>query len=129
MNVLLAEDDAQLRQMLCRLLTRDGHTVTQAGDGDAALRAFSQGTFDVVLTDIIMPNTEGIETIMELRRRQPQVPIIAMSGGARYHAYDPLKLALDCGADFVIAKPFEPAALRALILQCSAETAEKMSYP
>jgi CheY-like chemotaxis protein len=129
MEILVAEDDAQLRLALQHILNREGHTVTEAADGDIALRKIAEKSFDLVLMDIIMPNREGIETILEIRRRQPRLKIIAMSGGARFHAFDPLKLARDCGANFVIAKPFEPAALREMVRLCQPETTAQKSFP
>lgn len=118
MNILVAEDDAQMRLMLRHILSREGHDVAEAGDGNAALRLLEERAFDLVLMDIIMPGKEGIETILEIRRTRPHLKIIAMSGGARFHAFDPLATARDCGANFVIAKPFQPSELRELVRLC-----------
>lgn len=76
------------------------------------------GDYDLVLMDLIMPDKEGIETILELRRKKPHLKIVAMSGGGRVHGYDPLKLAHECGANFSIAKPFEPREIRQLVRMC-----------
>ncbi|MDD9901741.1 MAG: response regulator [Alphaproteobacteria bacterium] len=117
-NVLIAEDDTQLRIALRHIMQREGHTVTEAVNGTDTLKKVSEHTFDLILVDIIMPDREGIETILEIRRKHPKLPIIAMSGGARYDAFDPLQLAQDCGANFIIAKPFQPVELREIVKKC-----------
>ena len=117
-NILLVEDDTQLRLALRHILGRDGYDVIEAEDGDIALKKIEEQSFDLILMDVIMPNKEGLETILELRKTRPDLKIIAMSGGGRLHAFDPLKLARDCGANFVIAKPFEPSEIRDLVKQC-----------
>lgn len=119
-NILVVDDDPQLRLALSHVLRRLGHQVDQATNGHQALQNIADhpAGYDLILMDIIMPDKEGIETILELRKTRPQLKIIAMSGGARLHDYDPLKLARDCGANFVIAKPFEPAALRQMVHAC-----------
>ena len=122
MKVLIAEDDNQLRTVLRHVLMREGCNVEEAVSGTEALAKISIHTFDLVLMDIIMPGREGIEVILDVRKKYPRLPIIAMSGGARSGAFDPLKLATDCGASFVIAKPFQPSELRALLRQCWPET-------
>jgi len=117
-SVLIVDDDSTLRMMLRVVLAREGFNVTEAGDGNVALDRIREQPFDLVLMDIVMPGKEGIETILELRQTHPKLPVIAMSGGRRFSDRDPLELALDCGADFIIAKPFLPDKLRALIRRC-----------
>lgn len=128
-RVLIVDDDRQLRLVLKHILRREGYDVAEAGDGFAALQSAKaarvNGGFDLALVDIIMPNKEGIETIMEIRRDHPDMRIIAMSGGRRLNyavngesGRDPLQLAQECGANFAIAKPFEPADIRSLVRMC-----------
>jgi DNA-binding response OmpR family regulator len=118
-SILIVDDDRQLRLMLRHILSREGFEVSEAADGFGAIQnIMSAGRYDVVLMDIIMPDKEGIETILEIRKKKPQQKIIAMSGGGRMRDYDPLKLARDCGANFVIAKPFEPKDIRELVRVC-----------
>lgn len=119
-NILVVDDDPQLRLALSHVLRRMGHCVDQAENGHRALQSIAahRTGYDLVVMDIIMPDKEGIETILELRKTRPQMKIIAMSGGGRLYDYDPLKLATDCGANFVIAKPFEPAAMRRMVDAC-----------
>ena len=105
-RILLVDDDEILREMLKISLERLGHTVVQAADGDEALRQCRAQAPDVVLTDLIMPGKEGLETIMELRKLLPKVPIIAMSGGGVNSPGGYLELAGRFGAVRVLSKPF-----------------------
>ena len=110
-NILLVEDEEQLRSMLKIVLEGAGHTVQEAGDGKEALESYVRHPADLMVTDIVMPNKEGIETILEFRRNHPSLRIIAMSGGGRNSAQDYLKLAKSFGADYVLTKPFSNQAI------------------
>ena len=110
-NILLVEDEEQLRSMLKIVLESAGHTVQEAGDGKEALESYIRNPADLMVTDIVMPNKEGIETILEFRRNHPGLRIIAMSGGGRNSAQDYLKLAKSFGADYVLSKPFSNQAI------------------
>lgn len=115
-TILLVDDDEAFRSMLRRTLERAGYVVTEAADGRAALRALSGGaTVDLVITDIIMPDMEGIETIRTLRRTHPELKVIAMSGGGRMQPHDYLEVAKAFGAVRVLEKPFENEDLFAAI--------------
>jgi CheY-like chemotaxis protein len=107
MKVLVIDDDHLVRYTLSKILQRAGYHVTTASDGKCAMAAFRDERPDVVITDIIMPEQEGIETILKIRSERPEVKIIAISGGARRHNLDYLGMAEAFGADGVIAKPFE----------------------
>jgi CheY-like chemotaxis protein len=113
--VLVIDDEPKMRQMVRRVLSLAGHSVVEADDGAAALRHMQREAPAVVLTDILMPGTEGIETIFEVRRAAPKTRIIAMSGGGRAGNLDFLRLAERAGADAVLAKPFRAAELTATI--------------
>jgi CheY-like chemotaxis protein len=105
-NILLVDDEEQLRELLTFLLEDAGHSVQEAVDGNEALESYRNQRADVVVTDIVMPNKEGTETILELRRNYPDIKIIAMSGGGRNNPQDYLKLAKTFGANMTLAKPF-----------------------
>ena len=105
-TVLIVEDDVELLRTLARRFHLAGSLVTPAKDGDEALARFKQSTPAVVVTDILMPNREGLETIMEMKERSPQVKVLAISGGGLLGAGDVLDLAGRLGADAVLAKPF-----------------------
>src|SRR5216684_3398316 len=83
-NVLVIEDDAVTRTVVCTLLESAGHTVSEAADGDAGLAMFYANSPDLVITDILMPGKDGIETIRELRGTNPEAKIIALSGDVRF---------------------------------------------
>lgn len=111
-NILLAEDDDQIRQMLRVCLERAGYGVCEAADGDEARRALDLTPFDLVITDIVMPGKDGLETILFVRRHRPGTRIIAISGHD-----NPLFLtnAAGLGATHVLAKPFTPSQLLDLV--------------
>jgi DNA-binding response OmpR family regulator len=105
-RILVVDDDFQMREMLGVILERKGYDVKTAPDGKAAMQLQSKKPFDIVITDIIMPEKEGLETISDLRRGYPQLKIIAISGGGRHRPEGYLELARQLGADRVLAKPF-----------------------
>lgn len=113
--ILVVDDDAEILRQIGAALTTAGYDVHTAADGALALRRFHAVAPDLVLIDIIMPNREGLETIMAMRKAQPGVKIVAMSGGGRIGPNEFLNLARHLGADAVIAKPFRLAAVVALI--------------
>lgn len=110
-RILLVDDEVLVLQLFEAVLQLEHHDVTTASDGNAAMAALAQGTFDVVVTDIVMPDKEGIEMIMEMRKLKPDLPIIAMSGGGRGSSADYLEMAALLGAKKTLAKPFSTQAL------------------
>jgi CheY-like chemotaxis protein len=101
------DDDPNIRQMLHHMLEREGFEVSTASNGNEALAMFRAQPADLVITDIIMPEKEGIETIRELKGAFPDTKIIAISGGGRVGPSDYLKMAKLLGAQRTIAKPFD----------------------
>jgi DNA-binding response OmpR family regulator len=123
-GILVVDDDREIRDMLKRLLERAHYDVETAEDGKQALQMFQAKTYDVVITDILMPEKEGIETIIELRKQHSDLKIIAISGGGRGDAGHYLQVARAFGADRSFGKPFECME----ILQAMEElTAESLS--
>ncbi|MCW2243447.1 response regulator transcription factor [Azospirillum canadense] len=108
-NVLIIDDDDMVRTMLLRTLTRGGHEAVGARDGIEGVDAFRRKPADLVITDIFMPNQEGLATIMELRRSYPNIKIIAISGGGARASLDVLPVAEALGAQKTLRKPFTPA--------------------
>ena len=109
-RILVVDDNAAMRRSLDEILTRAGHEVIQAADGAEASRIAREVGVDLVILDLFMPVKDGIETLRELRRRAPGVPIIAISGGgADDTGVDLLKAAVLLGAVQSIEKPFTPA--------------------
>jgi CheY-like chemotaxis protein len=105
-KVLLVDDDKLLQSVLHRVLAHAGYDVILAGNGREALAQYKVSRPDVVLTDIIMPEKEGLETIMELRRHHPTAKIIAMSGGGLMDPGSYLAVARKLGVTATLAKPF-----------------------
>jgi DNA-binding response OmpR family regulator len=112
LTVCVIDDDEHVRATLSHILRPAGYAVVLANDGDMGLDVVESSGADVVITDILMPNREGIETIRELRQRFPEVRILAISGGgSNIGAASFLELARALGADDVLAKPFRMAEL------------------
>lgn len=112
--VLVIEDDAVLLKTVAGWFASAGCKVMTAPDGAVGLKHFEQLRPDLVVTDIIMPDREGIETIMAMKARDPTVPILAISGGGQIRSSEFLVLALDLGADAVLAKPFRSREILAM---------------
>ncbi len=110
-SILVIDDEPQMRSMLRLVLERAGHRVYDAPNGHAGAVVFRQNRIDLTITDILMPEREGIETISELKRITPKAKIIAISGGGRTKNLDFLKVARKIGADRTLAKPFRPQEL------------------
>ncbi|GAG15292.1 unnamed protein product, partial [marine sediment metagenome] len=106
-RILVIDDDDQIREMLRQMLEREGYEVVDAPDGKVGMRLFRKQPPELVITDLIMPEKEGIETITELRGEFPEVKIIAMTGGGRIPPEVYLRVAKRLGAMRTFAKPIE----------------------
>ena len=114
-SVLVIDDESALREILSQVLTDAGHRVVGAENGKEASKALAKAAFDVVLTDMLMPERDGIEVIGELRRMQPEARIVAMSGGGRGSRDHYLQTAKGLGAHAVLGKPFSMSELTAAL--------------
>jgi DNA-binding response OmpR family regulator len=124
-RVLVVDDEPQIRDLLAESLERAGFDVDTAGDGIEALKCFRTYPADVVVTDIIMPDQEGIETIIQLRRENPELAIIAISGGGAIAPDGYLGTARLLGARSTFAKPFSIADLVAEAVRIVEEDLEQ----
>jgi DNA-binding NtrC family response regulator len=106
-TILVIDDEAQVRATMRRVLERYGYAVAEAANGREALKAIASTSCDLVITDINMPEMDGIEVIMALSERQPGLPIIAISGGGRLPKDLLLASADMLGAVTTLAKPFD----------------------
>ena len=104
--VLIIEDDPIMLRNLAQWFEQAGCRVMVAHDGDEGLAQFNTLRPNAVVTDIIMPNREGVETLMAIKNLDPDVKILAISGGGRLGSTDLLRTARGLGADAVMAKPF-----------------------
>jgi CheY-like chemotaxis protein len=115
-HILVIDDDLDVRVLTLEILEAAGHHVTLAANGLEGIEAYRQHLPDVVLTDLVMPEKEGIETIAELKRECPGVRIIAMSGGGRPGSgAGYLSAATAMGVGAVLCKPFASTTLLAAI--------------
>jgi CheY-like chemotaxis protein len=107
LSVLVADDEEDIRSLVLHWLVAAGHTVTSVANGNEARKVILQHRFDVVVTDVLMPDGDGIQLINDLKDTQPHARIVAMSGGGRYVEGDNcLKIARGFGAHAAVMKPF-----------------------
>lgn len=123
-RVMVIDDDEVVRMTLTLVLEKAGHDVIAADDGRKGMALFKMNPTDVVLTDIYMPNQEGLATIMALRSAYPAVKVVAISGGGANAGLDVLPVAEALGADRALRKPISPKDLIATIAELTA-SAEK----
>lgn len=117
-RILIIDDEELVRMTVSQMLERNGHTISEAADGQKGLATLRENPVDLVITDILMPNKEGMETIAEMRQIYPDLKIIAMSGGGRIRNTDFLNVAEKLGADAVLSKPFRSQELRDTVDAC-----------
>ncbi len=104
-RILVVDDDRELRGWMRELLTRAGYQVSEAADGNEALKQLREARLDLVILDLVMPEKDGVETLLELRREFPGLKVIAISGR------DYLAIAEHLGAQETLAKPFTASEL------------------
>jgi DNA-binding response OmpR family regulator len=123
-RILIIDDEDLLRETIAQVLDAAGFDTREASDGEQGIADFRKSPSDLVITDILMPTKEGIETIRELRRLSSGVKIIAMSGGGSVLKTSYLDVARQLGANVVLKKPFEMRALLDAVNTCL-ETADR----
>jgi YesN/AraC family two-component response regulator len=106
-RILIIDDEPQIRSMLKLMLERDGYEVVEAPDGVEGIRVYRQNPADLIITDLIMPNKDGIGMIIDLKKEFPEVKIIAMSGGGLNKPDGYLKGAKKLGASCTLTKPID----------------------
>lgn len=104
--ILIIEDDRELREMLKTALLRQDYTVLEAENGKEALIHFKPGVTDLIITDLIMPEEDGLKVIMKIRELKHGIKVIAISGGGKAGPGSYLNLAKALGADAIYSKPF-----------------------
>lgn len=115
-RILLVDDDEPVRQMLAEMLEDMGHSVAQAADGGTCLERVEERDFDLLITDIVMPEQGGLRAIDGVRQVAPTIKILAISGGGSLlGSQDYLELAQSLGADATLRKPFRRAELTEVI--------------
>jgi len=121
-KILVIDDDALLRVTMAATLSTKGHAVVEAGNGLDGVAEARRQRPDLVIVDTIMPEQDGIETLIRLRASHPHLPVLAIGGG-RARDLDFLALATSMGATATLAKPFVPQALIELVDRCLATLA------
>ena len=104
-TILITDDDPTLRAIAAELLAAEGHRILEALDGDEAIRILEEEAVDLLVLDMLMPNKDGLETILELRRRKTPVRILAISSGGSMDLDSLLRTAMVFGADRLMSKP------------------------
>jgi len=113
-RILVIEDDKTHRRIIREILLPHGHDLTEAGDGKEGILLQQEHGFDLIITDILMPGMEGIETVRELVRIYPGIRIVAISA----HKDGYLEAALKFGAMEALAKPYTPNDVAACVARC-----------
>ena len=124
-RILVIDDDQAIRTTIRLLLEREGHDVELAEDGRKGLSRFESGQFDLLIVDIFMPGMDGLETVRNIHRLRPHVPVIVISGYAFRSALetvpDFLSMAMKFGAISSLSKPFKPSDLISAVAKCLAD--------
>lgn len=128
-SILIIDDDAAVSRTLSLILTRSGYQVSTAASGRKGLDLLAGGGFDLVVTDIIMPELDGIEAIRRIRDEYPDLRVIAMSGGGQIDKSDFLHMAKALGADGVIEKPVRSEKLLQLVSAALTAPPRKLPGP
>lgn len=120
-TILLTEDDAQVRQTVRRLLATAGYRIVEASDGRACLKLLRTQPVDLLITDVFMPELDGIEVIASARKEFADLPILAISGGGVVEKQETLEIALRLGATRILAKPLERQTLLSAVRELLGE--------
>lgn len=127
LRVLVADDEEEIRSLIQLWLAAAGHAVICVGNGQEATKLLGRLHFDLIVTDVIMPDGDGLQLIQDFKAAQPAARILAISGGGKYMARDDcLKMAKGLGAHAAVMKPFAQEQLLAGIrraLETESETA------
>lgn len=122
-RILVIDDEEIVRASLRITLEGENYDVAEAENGNVGILLHKQNPFDLVITDLIMPGKEGIETIIELKRDFPGIKIIAMSGGGRTAFSDYLNIARELGVNGTLQKPFDEESLCQCVRECLSDQA------
>ncbi|MBD3420206.1 MAG: response regulator [Chitinivibrionales bacterium] len=120
-TILIVDDDEIMRTMLQDMLAIEGYAVDCAPDGAVVQHMLKNQSYDLIVTDIVMPEKEGIETIIHIRKAHPDLPVIAISGGGRMAPGDYLEVAQGLGVNFTFAKPLDRKEFVAAVKSCLGE--------
>lgn len=128
-SILLIDDDESLRNTIAEVLRRAGYTVDTAPDGKPGLALYRAALHDLIITDIVMPELEGLELMEALRRASPRPRVIAMSGDSKFSESIYLPVAEKLGAHRTLLKPIHPDALLRTVAEVLAEPPPPVDSP
>lgn len=114
-RILVIDDQKSILSIVRAFLTPHGHDVVTVETGAKGIAEIDADGFELVITDLLMPDTDGIEILREVRRRRSDLPVIVMSGGGMTEAQSILDMTTSLGADRILHKPFDKAALLAAV--------------
>lgn len=126
-NILVIDDEPRMIRVIGEILNKAGHEVVTTQSGDEGIACIARHAIDLVITDIIMPEKEGIETIGEIKQDHPDLPIIAISGGSLKGAGSYLETAAALGAVATLEKPFHSFELLQVVDEVLARSSERVS--
>lgn len=121
MKILIIDDEDDVRDVFAEAFRISGYEVCEAANGSVGLKTFDQEAPDIVVVDVFMPEKDGIETLLEIRMRNEQVPIIAMSGGGHGQHFQFLDMTRKLGANRLLKKPILPKDLVKAASECLAD--------
>lgn len=110
-RILLLDDEEPLRRLMAELLEEEGHSVSEGGDGRLTEDAERLADFDLVITDLMMPDADGLDVLRNIRACRPEMKVLAVSGGGRTVSQNFLPVAKVMGAQATLSKPFRPQEL------------------
>ncbi|MBF0196167.1 MAG: response regulator [Planctomycetes bacterium] len=120
-NILIVDDDDIMSEMLAQMMELENHNTTIALNGNDAIKLLRESNYDLMITDIVMPEKDGLETIIAVRQSHPDLPIIAISGGGRIEPESYLFMAEQLGAKHIFTKPLDRITFSKAVNQCLEE--------
>ncbi len=119
-KILIIDDEAPIRKMLTKLLMGEGYDVVSAENGAAAMKLFQKGIPDLIISDVIMPEKDGLEVLQAIQKNFPDIKVIAISGGGTGEAGIYLKFAEKMGASYTFSKPLDNSRLLSAVQDLTA---------
>ena len=117
-KILIVDDEKNIRNILCESLKKDAHEIYEASSGQEALDILDESPVDLLITDLVMPGKTGLDLIMEIKEKIPELNIIAISGGGGINGrFDYLPIAQLIGANNIIRKPFSVAEIKKMVTE------------
>lgn len=115
-KILIVDDEQNIRNILCETLKKDEYEIFEASSGQEAIELLDANSIDLMITDLVMPGKTGLDLIMEIKEKIPELNIVAISGGGGINGrFDYLPIAQLIGANNIIRKPFSMADIKKIV--------------